>query len=92
MEAKRILRLIYNFNKKSKTVTDLDSKKQAFELFDKLRSNTPKRSLSDEDSNDNFTSSQEVLINSHLQTRSQYFKQNSLEVLFKLLNRYNFKI
>lgn len=53
METKRILRFIYNFNLKSKTVSDLDAKKIAFDKIDKLRTaSLSKIDLSDEDNDD----------------------------------------
>jgi hypothetical protein len=53
METKRILRSIYNLNKKSKSVSDIDAKKQAFDKIDTIKgSSLSKIDLSDEDNRD----------------------------------------
>jgi hypothetical protein len=54
METKRILRSIYNFNKKSRSVLDIEAKKIVFDKIDTIKSlSLSKIDLSDDDNFDN---------------------------------------
>ena len=73
MEARKILREIYLFNHKSKSIHDLEKKKKAFDYFDQFKTK-PKRRLDDE-----------ILKNTSNSTRSNlklsvYLKSSLLKV------------
>ena len=73
MEARKILREIYLFNHKSKSMHDLEQKKKAFDYFDQFKTK-PRRRLDDE-----------ILKNTSNSTHSNlkvhlYFKKSLLKV------------
>ena len=85
METKRILRSIYNFNKKSRSISDIDAKKLAFDKIDTIKPSTlSKIDLSDEDDTDRLIGSGPT--GSRFNYYIFYTKHHTVEVIIFYLN------